>query len=235
MTMCNCGSQGAGSQGRGGTMRKVVQKGPMQVEDRQLTETGRTGERRTPHTAPAMARGSLGARAGATRALGRGAPAQRRAHVDAGVVRRAAALRGAAAPLHTPSAMMRSHARSNVCAPSVYGSGAGSRHAASCRGRCGRRAHRTPWHIGRRRAHIGLFRTRRSLAERWSVLLVRKCPRVPARVSKRLRVLRRRREPAGRRWWVGMVERRARVILNAQAEQAPRAGAQGGRLGRTDR
>jgi hypothetical protein len=68
MTMCNRGSPGAGSRGRGGTMRRVVKKGPMQVEDRQLTETSRTGERRTLHTALATAKASLGARAGATRA-----------------------------------------------------------------------------------------------------------------------------------------------------------------------
>jgi hypothetical protein len=110
--------------------------------------------------------------------------------------------RGTAAPLHTSFAR-RSHARSDVCAPSVYGSGAGLCNATSRRGRGCRHAHRAPPHIRRRRAHIGLFRNRRSLAERWRVLLVSVRSRVPARVCRRVRVLRRWREPTEASSWFG--------------------------------
>jgi hypothetical protein len=84
--------RGAGRE-RLGARRGAVQKGPVQVDDHQLAEGGRAAERRTsPRTALAAARtgkAPRGARAGAGRARRRQALIQRRAHVSAGVERRA--------------------------------------------------------------------------------------------------------------------------------------------------
>jgi hypothetical protein len=84
----------------------------MRVEDRQLAEAGRPGERRSaPSTALATARASVEARAGDARAEIRAPRACRRRSRTAGRRPFLAGRCGVAAPLHTPTLRGRTCAR----------------------------------------------------------------------------------------------------------------------------
>jgi hypothetical protein len=172
-------TRGAGS-GRLGARRGTVQTGPAQVDDHQLAEGDRAGERRsTPRTAlvPALAPESVaGARPGLC-AHGDEACSSGRAPYKW----RSSTASPAYAERHSASSATKSRVWLNVCPSFGASLGAGARRSGSRRDRRARRSRRAPPHIRRRRVHIGMFAGRRPQVFCRRVLLVRVRPRVPAR------------------------------------------------------
>jgi hypothetical protein len=181
MPVYSRGSPSACSRARGGAGRRVGRCRRDLCRPRiARCRTGRTGERRTPRTALATARASLGARAGATRAETRDACTAPRAYRH----RSSTAGREETRWFRSPSYAFREEE------PYAVERGRAVRARFRFRRRvvprrvappkwCSSRSSR-PAAFGRRRAHIGLFRNRGSLAKRWRGLLVRVRPRVPA-------------------------------------------------------